>query len=732
MTTLYLDLETYNDVPITYGTHRYAESAEVLLVAYALDEAPVDVRDTSGPGEWAAFAPVLQYMIDEADEVVIHNSPFDRTVLRHRGVTIPVDKVDDTMVQALAHSLPASLGMLCDVLGVPQDKAKDKAGKKLIQLFTKPRPKNQKLRRATRDTHPDEWRAFIEYARLDVDAMRAVRRRMPRWNSSVRERELWLLDQDINDRGIAVDLELASAALRAFGRTSRSLATAARDLTGGAVDSATQRDRVLDHLADLGVEPADLTKGTVNALLKGDDLPEDARALLEIRQQAAATSPAKYKTVINAASSDGRLRGLIQFCGAGRTMRDAGRLFQPQNLPRPTENAVTVALGVEALKLDCEDLIWDNVSAVCANAVRGCLVAPEGKKLVVADLSNIEGRVLAWLAGEDWKIKAFSDFDKGVGYDLYALSYVRSFRVSPEDVLANKKSGDGSMRQIGKVQELSLGYQGGVGAYVTMGANYGVNPVELSAIVKANVSPDLWAATLENYTVRWSAGLEPEVWTGIKIIVDAWRDAHRRIVSFWYDLGDIARAAIRNPGERFEVRGIVADTQEVAGIRWLRIRRPSGAYLSYPSPEVGEQCPTCLGAGQWTTGGVMEDPRDPRHEVCQECGGSGRINVGQIFYDGLNQYTRKWDRLETYAGKLAENLTQSVARDVFMGGLRRAERAGWPVVLRVHDELGCEVPDSPEYTADKLSAMMAEGETWTIGLPLAAAGHEMKRYAKLD
>ena len=558
---------------------------------------------------------------------------------------------------------------------------------------------------------------------------------MPRWNSSQCERELWLLDQDINDRGIAVDLELARSALRAFERTSRTLAAATRELTGGAVASTTQRAKLLEHLSDMGVAPDDLKKGTVTALLKGDNLPDDARELLEMRQQAAATSPAKYKVILNAASADRRLRGLIQFCGAGRTGRDAGRLFQPQNLPRPTLPNSVIEQGIAAMKADCEDLIWDNVSELCASAIRGCLVAPPGKKLVVADLSNIEGRVLAWLAGEDWKIKAFADFDKGIGEDLYVLSYARSFGLPVEAVLENKKQG-GNFRQIGKVQELSLGYQGGVGAYVTMGANYGVDPVALSAAVKATVSGELWAATRDKYETRWAAGLEPEAWTGIKIIVDAWRKAHSRIVSLWYDLDDIVKSAIRNPGERFEVRGIVADTQVVAGIRWLRVRCPSGRYLSYPSPSVGEQCPTCLGAGEWrtTVGGTMEDPRPPRVEVtvCQECGGCGKINAHQIFYDGLNQYTRKWDRLETYGGKVAENLTQFTARDIFMGGLRRAEAAAYPVVLRVHDELGCEVPDEPEYTAERLSALMTAGESWTIGLPLAAAGHVMKRYAKLD
>jgi DNA polymerase len=238
VTTLYLDLETFCGTKITYGAYRYAEDAEVLLVAWAWDDEPVSVWDTQDMPHWRD---ALQMMIDTAERIVIHNSNFDRTVLREQRVHIPVEKIADTMVLALQHSLPGSLGQLCDVLNVPQDKAKDKAGKKLIHLFTKPRASNVKVRRATRDTHPAEWDAFVEYARLDVDAMRDVLGRLPPWNNCDHERHLWRCDQGINDRGVAVDTVFARAALRAFDRAGRSLATRASALTGGSVTSATQR-----------------------------------------------------------------------------------------------------------------------------------------------------------------------------------------------------------------------------------------------------------------------------------------------------------------------------------------------------------------------------------------------------------------------------------------------------------------------------------------------------------
>lgn len=655
MTSLFLDLETFCEVDIKRGAHRYAEDAEVLLVALAVDDQPVSVWDcTTDAG--AGWQVALQQYIDNADRVVIHNSAFDRTVLRHQGVNIPLEKIDDTMVMALEHSLPGSLGQLCDILGVPTDKAKDKDGKKLIQLFAKPRPKNVKLRRATRETHPDEWQRFIEYARLDVDAMRDVLRRLPDWNYHVRERHLWRLDQGINDRGVAVDAELGRAAIRAFDRATGTLAARARDLTGGAVPSATQRQRLLDYLRDKhDFTLNDLTKATVETLLKGDLHPE-VRELLEIRQQASATSPAKYGALVDAASSDGRLRGTIQFCGASRTARDAGRIFQPQNLPRTPDwfDGNVQQLVIDAFKADCEDVLFDNVSEMCAFAVRGCLVAAEGHKLVIADLSNIEGRVLAWLAGEQWKIEAFKAYDRGEGPDLYKVTAGRILGKDPADVTK------GERQTQGKVPELAGGYGGGLGAYRTMGGET-FNAMDDEAIMA---------------------------------IVHAWRGAHPATKRLWYDVEGAVRAALQSPDESFDVRGFLRMDTKLGpdGVRYLRIRLPSGRFLCYRNMH--------------------------------------KDDSGSLLYEGTNQYTRKWELLETYYGKLVENIVQAVARDVFMAGLIRAELAGYPVVLRVHDELVCEVPDDPAFTHEALAEMMATNPSWAIGLPLAAAGFESPRYRK--
>ena len=654
MSTLWLDLETYSTVPIKHGAHRYAEEAEVLLVAVASDYTTVDVWDcTQGHADWRER---LQSMIDKADKVVIHNSAFDRTILRHQGVHVPVEKIDDTMVTALAHSLPASLGTLCDVLGVPVDKAKDKSGKRLIQLFTKPCPKNWKVRRATAETHTDEWQQFIEYARLDVDAMRNIHGRLPSWNNSHSERHLWELDQRVNDRGIAVDVDFAQSAIRAFRRASGTLAARAAALTDGAVPSTTQRAKLLSYLKDeRGFDTDDLTKETVEKALKGE-LDPTVRELLEIRQQASATSPAKYGALIDAASSDGRLRGTIQFCGAARTGRDSGRIFQPQNLPRSPDwfDGDVQEATIRAFKDDCEDVIYENVSERCAFAVRGALVASRGKKLVIADLSNIEGRVLAWMAGEDWKIEAFKAYDRGVGADLYKVTAGRILNKDPFEVTKPERQTQG------KVPELAGGYGGGLGAYRKMGGEV-FNAMDDDTIMG---------------------------------IVKAWRDAHPATKRFWYDVEGAARSAVRDAGTSFDVRGLVRfDRKEGPdGVDYVRCRLPSGRFLCYRSMHIDED--------------------------------------GKLMYEGMNQYTRKWELLDTYYGKLVENIVQAVARDVFMTGMRRAEENDYPVVLRVHDELVCEVPDNGSYTDAVLADMMSVNPSWSIGLPLSAAGFETYRYRK--
>lgn len=359
MTTLYFDLETYSEEPIKNGTFKYAEhpTAEIMLAAWAYDEGEVTV-DEFPSGDY------IQALVDEADEIVIHNSFFDRTCARIMlGVDIPLEKIVDTMAQALSHSLPGSLGTLCEVLGVDTDKAKDKAGKQLIQLFCKPRPKNTKTRRATKATHPVEWQRFVEYAALDIHAMRAVRKKLPAWNypNNARERALWVLDQRINDRGIAIDMDLAEGAVAAIARAKKRLDARTAEGTGDEVSSATRRDALLRHILEwYDVDLPDMQKATLERRIEDPDLPEPVKELLRLRLMTATTSTAKYNALLRATAADGRLHGTLQYCGAGRTGRWAGRIFQPQNISRGVLSDTEVEFAIAAIKAGAADLIYDD------------------------------------------------------------------------------------------------------------------------------------------------------------------------------------------------------------------------------------------------------------------------------------------------------------------------------------------------------------------------------------
>ncbi|NLX17392.1 MAG: DNA polymerase I [Ramlibacter sp.] len=680
---LYLDLETYSEVPITNGTHAYAEHAEILLIAWAIDDGPVQVWDCTDES-------VMPRELNGAlgfSTIVAHNSQFDRIVLEHQLKHTMRARWQDTMVQALAHSLTGSLGELCDILRIPTDKAKDKEGRQLVHRFCKPTKRNGISYRADSISDPEAWAKFVEYARLDVEAMREVHKRLPSWNYRGAELMLWLLDQRINDRGFAVDVELARAAIDAVDAEQKKLAARTQELTAGDVQAATQRDAMLRHmLATYDVALPDLQQSTLERRINDPDLPAELRELLAIRLQASTTSTSKYKRLATAVSSDGRLRGTLQFCGASRTGRWAGRLFQPQNLPRPALKQAAIDNGIEALKAGVADLVTENVMELTSSAIRGCIVAAPGKKLVVADLSNIEGRVLAWLAGEGWKLHAFRAYDAGTGHDLYKLAYSKSFGVRPETVT-------GDQRQVGKVQELALGYEGGVGAFLTFAAAYRLDLEEMAEQAFDSISLRIReeAASALEWTreqKRPTFGLSDRAWIVCDSFKRAWRYGHPATASFWRELQDAAILAVNRPGKAVPCRRLVLQRDA----SWLRIQLPSGRYLCYPSPRIDDD--------------------------------------GKLSYMGVNQYSRKWSRLHTYGGKLVENVTQAVARDVLASSMQAIEDANYPIVLTVHDEVLTEPEDSPEYSASHLAELMTTNPSWADGLPLAAAGFEAYRYRK--
>ena len=654
---LYIDLETYCSVPINHGTHAYAAKAEVMLWAWAVDDGPVTVQER--------LLDDLRYGIDQADNVIFHSKDdFDRIVLQYQGVHIPHEKVWNTAVQALSHGLPAGLDALCGIFKLPEALAKQKSGKQLIQLFCKPRPKNAKLDRATKETHPEQWAEFVSYAGSDIVAMRELRRRMPAVNypGSVRERELYCLDLRMNDRGIQVDQELALGAIDTVAIAKREMDKRTQEMTDDELRSTTQRDELLKVvLQEYGVGLPDLQASTIERRLDDPDLPPGARELLAMRLQTSTTSNAKYNKLLKAVSADGRLRGCVQFSGAARTKRWSGRIFQPQNLPRPDaefKRQREFEAAAEAVRARAAHLIYDEPIKVCSSVIRGVIIAPPGKKLVISDLAQVEARVLPWLAGEQWKLDAFRDYDAGRAPDNYVMAYARGFGVDPADV-------DGDGRQIGKVSELSCGYGGSKGAWKSMGLLYGFD------------LPD----------------------RQVLDIVNAWRQAHPAIcdweTGFWKQLDDAARLAIQSPGKTFTAGKFI---RFVRHKNWLRMELPSGTFLNYADPA------------------IIDDPRRP---------GSNTIS-----FMGVNNYTRKWERLTTYGGKLSADATQATAREIMAENLPLIEDAGFDPILLVHDEVVTEADADDFIGVDLLNKLLSRVPHWAPGLPLAAGGFETYRYRK--
>ena len=726
---VYQDLETFSEcqLPKT-GAHRYAEdpTTEVLLWGYAIGDAPAKVWDVTAD----MFMPedLAQALADvragKAKTVWHNGMNFDANVLRKvMGVDLAPEDVIDTMVLAYQAGLPGSLGDLSSIFKLDKGHAKDTDGRRLVLLFCKPQPEFHKVRRATSETHPDDWKRFVNYCRLDVEAERMLFKRLPKFNVTKEERALQCLDARINNRGMKIDLDLARAAVELSSKFKSKLDAKTQELTGGAVRTAAQTQAMIDTIeAMFGIKLANLQKSEVNRLLELDDLPEPLKELLRVRLSTAKAAVTKYKALLQATCADGRLRGTLQFRGASRTGRFSGRLFQPQNLSRQTFSLKELDFATEAAKDGSLPLFYpDRVPEALAECLRGAITVEDGCRMVVADYSNIEGRVLAWVAGETWKLKAFEDYDtvldvngqwvepaalqsgehaplakdkKGElihrGHDLYKMTYAKAFGVKPEDVTKPQ-------RQMGKVLELAMGYGGGPGAFVTFAKGYGIDLDELAKTVLPTVPQTVMSEAVDGY--EWArtqprrlCGLSRSVWLACDSLKRLWRRSNSRIVRFWGALGGACIVAIK------EGRAVKVDCPRDVRVEkrgnWLLIRLPSGRYLCYASPRLVDGQ-----SGAWT-------------------------------YMGVNQRTRKWERLETYDGKVTENLIQGTAADVLTAALPRLEAAGFKPILTVHDEVLTECPDTDEFNADRMGHLMCELPTWAKGLPLAAAGFESKRYHK--
>lgn len=736
----FIDFETRSDIDLRKtGVERYAESpnTDAVCIAWAFDAEPVQGVQLLG---WPVCPVDLAEHVAAGGRVVAHNARFEINIwamLRRRDPDcwpeLRAEQVTDTMALCRALALPGSLEQAAEALRLPVEK--DKAGRALMLRLCKPRkPRKTEAHGLYWHGTPEEFVRQLDYCKRDVEVERAIFNALPPLPE--RERRLWVLDQKINDTGLCLDAATIPYAIEATDEAKDRLNAELRKLTGGAVSTANATAAFRAWLETQNYSLPDLRKDTVEAALTRAE--GAARRALEIRQEASKSSTAKLEAMRAGLCSDGRVRGLLEYHGAA-TGRWAGRRVQPQNMMRtPDTFEVEDAEEVFAWLREREHrhgilagLYGSTMNAV-AWGMRSLIVAAPGKRFLCADYSNIEGRVLAWLAGEEWKLDAFRALDAGTGHDLYKLAFAASFGVRPEDVTKEQ-------RQIGKVQELALGYQGAHGAFLSMGKNYRVDLVKIAAAVKASVPGNLWEDALGRY---WSGALEtaeemlaglrarervaeenadeeledlpdvwqlaarlaksnrhglgPDEWAAVRIIVDGWRKAHAATVALWRALEDASIEAVTHPG-RVVAAGPIKYRKSGD---YLLCRLPSGRALGYPYPEI----------------------------VTEESALTGRPQRKLTFW-GVSSKTRKWQKQFAYGGLLAENVTQATARDVLADALLRCDAAGYTVALHVHDEIVAEVPRDFG-TLEELCTIMSASEPWAAGLPVAVAGWEGARYRK--
>jgi DNA polymerase len=679
---LWTDLETFSTIDIyKAGSYRYAEDCEIMLLSYAMNDNPVDVIDFCNGDTIDRYLSLLY----KCDYIGAHNGiMFDRPVLLNSKYKKYFENKIwiDTMVIAYQHSLPGSLDKLSTILKLSEGKIKE--GRELIHLFCKPR--KTKIVRATQKTHPEKWFAFKEYAKRDVISMREIYKKLPRWNLSKIEADYQMMDMRMNDRGFLVDGNLVSKAIEILKKEKEHRDFSISTITDGAVTAATQRDKLLSYLlTSLDLRLPDMQISTLERVLSDPDVSEEIKNIISLRMQSAGTSTKKYQRAIDITCADGRVRGTMQHRGAWRTGRQSGRLLQPHNFPRPQFKADEIAVGIDMIKAGCIDLVYDSIVPICSSALRGIIIPSPGKKLCVADLSSIEGRMLAYLAGEKWKLDAYRDADAGIGYDMYILAYAMTFNTKPDTVTKEQ-------RKLGKILELALGYGGGIGAFITFSKGYDVDLDSLAINVWSTLDDECIADAKRYYIIakkqEKTNGLSEKTFVACDAIKRMWRKANSNITTFWYNLERGFRTAYSE-----SVSVTVHDKIQIDRKgSWIRIQLPSGRYLGYPGVNIEDK----------------------------------------ISFLGDNIYSRKWGRVYTYGGKLSENITQAASNDYFYAGVLRAEEHGFLPITLVHDEVVTETPDTDEYSSDRLCKLLSINPLWADNFPGNADGFDGYRYGKKD
>ena len=655
MKTLSIDIETYSSVDLgACGVHKYVESEdfEVLLFAYSIDYGPVRVIDIAGTpeDEWW-FVPKLIYdaLYDPAVEKTAYNAAFEIACLS-KWLPKPLDpsQWDCTMVLASECGLPLGLKAVGEALNLSEDKAKMKEGADLIRLFCMPRKptKNKPYRRITPDMEPEKWALFKEYNKRDVEVENTIRQTLLKWRPDRTEHQLWVLDQQINTRGIKADVVLAENAI-AIGNTYRAeLLDKAKSISG--IENPNSTEQVKAWLYEQeGVSVTSLNKKAIADVVAGLN-NEDSKAFMDLRTEFSKSSVKKYEAILRSACDDGYIRGCFQFAGAGRTGRWAGRLVQLQNLPQNhLEDLDSARQLVRSGDAETFEILYaPNVQQTLSELIRTALIPDDGQQFLVADFSAIEARVIAWIANEQWRMDAFAQ-----GKDIYCESASQAFKVPVE-----KHGINGHLRQKGKVLELACGYGGGVGAMKAFGAD------------KLGMSDEEIADT-----------------------VDKWRAASPHITALWKSLENSATKCIRKGMSTISTVGHIRFDME-DGVMWMTL--PSGRRIAYWGASYGEN--------KWGN--------------------------PSITYMGKDQTTGKWTRLETWGGKLTENLVQATARDCLKTAMLSLNEAGYDIRGHVHDEVIITAPMDAKVS--DVTRIMGAPIDWAPGLLLRADGYTCSYYRK--
>lgn len=667
---LSIDLETYSEVNIgKAGAYRYIldPSFEILLFAYSLDGMPVERIDVAS-GQviplWLKSAIKNPLYIKHA-----YNAAFEWFALSKYLGLLPPDQWRDTMLHALYCGYPASLDAAGKAMGLPEDKKKLATGKALIRYFCvpcKPSNANGNRTRNLPQHDPAKWALFKEYNGQDVVTEMEIERRLSAFPVPAFVQKQWETDLLMNARGVAADMEMVSGALVIGATVKSQLMAEARQLSGlDNPNSIKQLAQWLTDATDSDAEITSVTKETVATMLKQPQ-PANVQRMLEIRQELGKTSTKKYDALETCIADDGRVRGLLQFYGANRTGRWAGRLVQVQNLPRTYTHPLPPARQlVKDRNIDGLRLMYGSINDTLSQLIRTAFVATPGNVLIDADFSAIEARVISWLAGQEWRLEVFRTHGK-----IYEASASQMFHVPIEKI--KKGNPEYALRQRGKVAELALGYQGGVSAMRRMDTGHNLD----------DLSDD-----------------------EVKGIVDRWRETNSMIRDLWNIVDSAAVTVITNGGAQTirsettdAVITLACELDVITGTRYMTILLPSGRKLYYPSPEIG--------VNRW-----------------------GNPSVS---YMGQNQTTKRWERVETYGGKLVENIVQAIARDCLAIAIENLEAQGLHVVFHIHDEV---VIDTPAWAdndtmLDTVTKIMTKPIPWAQALPLNADGWVDKYFKK--